>query len=1619
MSVIFVKVLQLHILRQFLTYILLFNLLAAVGQCPNITISSSQNTYCLSDFVQLSASNVPAGATLEWNVGNGWNSGSSNYAVQPANAGSLNVDLRVTLSSGTICNYNASALATVNDIPAVDLKLSRTLVCEGLDTLTLTDLSPTSVNRTWVIGTSNYTDVTKTQIVSLKELGVHDVKLIVQDANGCRNSKTINNHVNVYEDIDLDFTKSNIGSCAPIVTNLTSFYNLGNQSISSVQWNLPGSNNINPTTNNVSGVTYNTFGRHRVTLTIETQSGCTYVHSKNNYISIGESANLAITASKSEVCLSEPVSLTQTNQPLPGSIFWDINSHSVDRISKYKSTFVFKDTGYYDVTLTYDHFNCKTILNVNDVIRVVGLKASFESNNSFHCEAPHLVNITNISDTTSTPILGFKWNIFDALTDTLVVTDTTKHINFNIQNDSAFYDVQLIADAVNGCSDTTTLEDFMYVAPYDFDYGASPDIGCVGQEFQITNNTESPSYYGFDFYSWKFLDKDTTTVLKTTSSLSPKIIYLDTGKYHIEVTGANPLGCQDIDTALNIIEIVLPVLDFSIGDSVICKEDLALFTGNSTPINSKFKHNYRLVHRTSGQSFKTSGITANSSVGPVGVYDVYYNYVISPSCNDTIQKALYVNGLSGTIELDSTSGCPQMITKPRFKKDYNIHFGSQDTSLQYFWDVTPSSGAIVLGATTKNPEFRFLESKNYKITLYVSNSTGCGFYVESDVIKTGVLSDFTLNRTLSCVGDTFVAINITDNNPSLIKWEVEPAAKATVDSINPNEIRIIPNDTGFIDIKLITGKNNYCFDTLTRTIEVSNLAADFSISDTNVYCAPSTVTFTNLSLNADTLHWFFGDQNQLKTTNDTSATHTYSLNSDSTGYDVSLIAISSYGCRDTITKRGAVKVNGPIANFDVSAKIGCEPFVVSFTNLSKFYDSTIIFYGFGFKPDTNEFSTHTYYNTSDKLLQNYTPILTVIDSTGCRATFVGPTVKPANVPESAISLDPDTSICRGESIFCSDTGLYGTTWKWYVENNLVATRKSENIEFNQYGSNELVLISENQYGCKDTTKRTITVLESPDFVFDAPQFLCANKPLNIEVLVDTPPHPLNYIWDFGEPSNPDNNQTTIGNSAVITYATSGTKRIKAQASLSNGCSVPDSIEIEIFDPVNIPVVKLEMVSFNDQNQVFIQHEDVVFDYLKNFNILRDNIAIKQQDLNADRRLIDSFPITSQKSCYNISVIDQCDNEGLSDRDHCPVILNLNNGGSKNIELNWSYYIGWDLVDKYEIYRKAPGENFIKIGEVLNTARSFTDTSSLCNFEFSYKIAALKSGEDLVSYSNIETTVPFYITNDIPNEITVVSVSNNDIEVLWTPSSFAGHEKYKLFKYENSLNNLVDSFETTNTQYLDNNVDIDNNNYFYRLQDIDQCQNATDAINYGNSILLVAKTDQFTSTLNWNKYEDWVPAYTNNIVEYIGPNGPEQLTQLGPNQLTFKDQEIHEDIDGYYTYRVYALNEAGDKSYSNIVKTQGTSVHHIPTAFSPNADGTNDEFKYFTLFISNDVDNNDFEISIYNRWGSKVFGSNNVTEYWDGNSNGNPQPQGVYLYQIKITDNAGRIYNHSGLLHLLR
>lgn len=94
----------------------------------------------------------------------------------------------------------------------------------------------------------------------------------------------------------------------------------------------------------------------------------------------------------------------------------------------------------------------------------------------------------------------------------------------------------------------------------------------------------------------------------------------------------------------------------------------------------------------------------------------------------------------------------------------------------------------------------------------------------------------------------------------------------------------------------------------------------------------------------------------------------------------------------------------------------------------------------------------------------------------------------------------------------------------------------------------------------------------------------------------------------------------------------------------------------------------------------------------------------------------------------------------------------------------------------------------------------------------------------------------------------------------------------------------------------------------------------------------------------------------------------------------------------------------DTAYFDLdLNSQDLSDFNFPNVITPNNDGVNDILRF-------DIDFNDVKFSIYNRWGTLVYESNNTKAGWTGRSIvGTKLSEGVYFYIIDGELPNGRRY----------
>jgi gliding motility-associated-like protein len=98
---------------------------------------------------------------------------------------------------------------------------------------------------------------------------------------------------------------------------------------------------------------------------------------------------------------------------------------------------------------------------------------------------------------------------------------------------------------------------------------------------------------------------------------------------------------------------------------------------------------------------------------------------------------------------------------------------------------------------------------------------------------------------------------------------------------------------------------------------------------------------------------------------------------------------------------------------------------------------------------------------------------------------------------------------------------------------------------------------------------------------------------------------------------------------------------------------------------------------------------------------------------------------------------------------------------------------------------------------------------------------------------------------------------------------------------------------------------------------------------------------------------------------------------------------------------------------NIPEDESPNLVLIPTGFSPNGDGINDEFFPRNFGLKSII------LQVYNRWGELIYEISDFEQKWDGTIGSNIANDGIYSYKAVGTSFAGKEFFFTGTLTVVR
>jgi gliding motility-associated-like protein len=119
--------------------------------------------------------------------------------------------------------------------------------------------------------------------------------------------------------------------------------------------------------------------------------------------------------------------------------------------------------------------------------------------------------------------------------------------------------------------------------------------------------------------------------------------------------------------------------------------------------------------------------------------------------------------------------------------------------------------------------------------------------------------------------------------------------------------------------------------------------------------------------------------------------------------------------------------------------------------------------------------------------------------------------------------------------------------------------------------------------------------------------------------------------------------------------------------------------------------------------------------------------------------------------------------------------------------------------------------------------------------------------------------------------------------------------------------------------------------------------------------------------------------------------------------------------GNYLVSLIALNDACSDTISKHISVSEATFIHVPNSFSPNHDGLNDIWqpKFY-----GDFQGGTYYLSVFNRWGKRVFWTLVIENGWDGTHKDGPCEDGIYTWEMTI-EAGGISTKKKGMVTLIR
>jgi gliding motility-associated-like protein len=363
--------------------------------------------------------------------------------------------------------------------------------------------------------------------------------------------------------------------------------------------------------------------------------------------------------------------------------------------------------------------------------------------------------------------------------------------------------------------------------------------------------------------------------------------------------------------------------------------------------------------------------------------------------------------------------------------------------------------------------------------------------------------------------------------------------------------------------------------------------------------------------------------------------------------------------------------------------------------------------------------------------------------------------------------------------------------------------------------------------------------------------------------------------------------------------------------------------------------------------------------------------------------------------------------------------------NKKIIVSWNSYASLPKkVTGYSILLSVNNGSYNEVTNVSSDTNSFTLNDFIINADYCFVVRANLEGGTFSTSNKACLTTKMQRAPDWINADYATVNTDNKISLSFTidPLSEITHFLLERKNAQSAAFQEIARPVSANGSviYTDAHANTDSI-YYYRLSAINNCSIPVTISNVCTNLVLKLERKGNDLNLSWNSYREWLGMISSYRIFINTGKGFEEKAVLpaADTVFTFGYKEIMFEVIGkeicFYISASETSNPHGvtGQSLSSVVCIVPTETITVPNVFTPNNDLIDDFFKPVLSFTPVD-----YHLVISNRQGKILFESRDYNEVWDGTLNGNPQPQGVCLWFLKVTTPSGKRISKTGTLTII-